>query len=117
MARLVSLLVMLALLLTSGAAVATQTCQHVDAHAHAAARQSADAFVAAAAIAEESAAAVAGEKAVVADAAAVQLAAFLMPLEPLLPGPRKSGPLPMRAADAAKLASIAVGPLLDPPLA
>jgi hypothetical protein len=115
-ARLLSLLMMLALVMTSGAAVPMAMCQHVDAGAHALALQSSESEVASVALAEESAAA-AASKSALADAAAVQLAGFLLPADIELPAPPSLSALSRPAVHPAKLASRAISPLLEPPLA
>lgn len=117
MSRLLSLLAMFALVLTNGTAIATAMCGHTDAQAHAAALQSTDARVASAAMTEDAASSTASKQATPADGAAVQLAGFLLPSNPVLPTPGSSGALDRRPADAAKLASRAISPLLQPPLA
>lgn len=116
MARLISLLIMLALALTNSSAVAAAMCQHVDAKAHAFALQSPNRDVAGAAINEEAAAA-ANKKGTLADAAAVQLAGFLLPSSPSIGAPRSIEPMSRAATHPARLASRTVSPLLEPPLA
>ncbi len=115
--KLLSLLMMLALVFTNGAAVATAMCEHVDAQAHAYALQSTDAGIAATALNEEAAAAATAKKANLADAAAVQLAGYLLPSDPALPSPRSLDPAKAAEAEPGKLASLSISPLLEPPLA
>lgn len=117
MARILSLLMMLAFVLTNGAAVASAMCQHVDAEAHAYARQSADTGIASEAMAEETAAAALSKKSALADAAGVHLAGFLQPSAADLPTPATTAALRAPATEPAKLASMAISPLLEPPLA
>lgn len=117
MPRLLSLLLMFALVLTNGAAVASAMCQHVDAQAHARAKQSSYEAVAAVALSEEAAAVSTRMKVSLADAASVQLAGFIVPAEPFLPQPYSLEPARELAAEPLALPTLAVRPLLEPPLA
>lgn len=117
MARLLSLLMILALVLTNGASVAAAVCQHADAQAHASALLSVDAETAADAQAEDRAARNALQKGTLVDAAAVQLAGFMLPPEVAVPAPVRTEPIKRHAADERVLANRAVSPLLEPPLA
>jgi hypothetical protein len=116
-ARLLSLLMMLTLVLTNSAATAAALCQHEDAEAHASARQSDDAHIAAEAIIEEAAAAAESKEGAVADAGGFQLGGYLLPSDLLLPTPASLASAHQRSADADKRPSRAVSPLLEPPLA
>jgi hypothetical protein len=117
MARLISLLMMLALVLTNGASVAAAVCQHADGRAHAAAIASADEEAAAEARGEEAAAKAAMRKGTLADAAAVQLAGFMLPPQVSLRAPERSEALAHTRADRRAPANRAIRPLLEPPSA
>ena len=117
MARLLSLLIAFALVFTSGPAVAAAMCQHADAHAHAAARASLNMEVAAEALSEEAAAAKTLQNSTLADAAAVQLAGYVLAAEPVIPAPEASEPMGHYAPEDPALANRASRPLLEPPLA
>ena len=116
-ARLLTLLILFALAVTNGPAVAMAMCQHGDARAHAAARQSTEAGTAAAAMSEEAAAQAAPEQASLGDAARTLLAGYMLPGDPL--------PLPNRLVEAGathipllyESDGRTVPPLLEPPLA
>jgi hypothetical protein len=114
-ARLLTLLIMIALSFTNGAAFATAICTHQDARAHMAARASADPKVAAVALSEESAAK-ASKDAALAEAAALAMAAFLLPTEPLPPQPRAIEPASRPMTASPGLTSRSIRPLLEPPL-
>ena len=116
-ARLLTLLILFALAVTNGPAVAMAMCQHGDARAHSAARQSSDTGAAAAAMNEEAAAKAASEQASLGDAAGTLLAGYMLPGDPL--------PLPKRVVEASvkhmpllyEPGGRTVRPLLEPPLA
>lgn len=116
-ARLLSLLMMLGLVLTDSAGTAAALCQHESAEAHATALQSTQADIAAEAVVEEAAAAAASKEGALADAGGLQLGGYVLPSDPALPTPASLAAVHGRAADAAKRASRAVSPLLEPPLA
>lgn len=117
MLRLVTLLLMFALAFANAPAVASALCQHEDARAHAAALQSENAMVAAAAHGEEAAANAAAEKASLGDAAATLIAGCILPPD----AAGVAGPVPVaecgQPVAAAVLAGLSVPPLLEPPLA
>lgn len=117
MTRLTSLLLMIALVITNGPAIASALCRHADAAAHAAALQSDDHGVAASAVEEDRAAAAASKKGMLADAASVQLAGFVTPSEPVLPLPLPTPSPIVRAVDEDSPPGRALRPLLEPPLA
>lgn len=108
---------MLTLVLTNSAALAAAVCQHESAGAHASALESTQADIAAEAIAEEAAAAAAGKEGALADAGGLQLGGYVVPSDPFLPTPASPAIVHGRALDAAKRPSLAVSPLLEPPLA
>ncbi|WP_126173927.1 hypothetical protein [Altericroceibacterium xinjiangense] len=114
MARLLSLLIMLALAL-NGPAVAAAVCHHSSVHAHVLALQSADEQIAAEAIDEENAAAT--QKSALARAAAMQLAPFLLPEQPIVVTPQGTDTANRHAADPDELTGRAIRPLLEPPVA
>ena len=114
-AKLVSLLMALALVMTNSVAIAAAKCRHLDNEAHISARQSADGGIAAEAIAEETAAIAASNKGALADAASVQLAGAVMPSVPTLPSPSTSAGPSEPEPPATKLSGITIMPLLEPP--
>jgi hypothetical protein len=114
--RLFALLLMLALVLTNGAAATSALCQHVDAGAHAVARASPVEEIAAEARGEEMAAAKAQEGTLT-DAAGLQLAGFTMPTALVLDAPIASDLISDRLRDDPARYGRAISPLLDPPLA
>lgn len=116
MARLLSLLMMLALVLANGTAIASATCHHADFQAHVSARQSSDSNVSEAAFLEDGAAVAASKRGVLADGAAVQLAGFLVPAGPSLAAPGSDVGASERPNAAPKLAGRNLSPLLEPPL-
>lgn len=106
---------MFALTLGNGTAVAAAICQHPDARAHAAALQSSDVAVAAAALSEDRAANSVEKEGMLADGGGVSLLGFVLPPEPelaLRTVERASPPL----TAVAPLASRSPPPLLEPPL-
>jgi hypothetical protein len=112
--RLLVLLLMFALTLGNGVAVAAAICQHPDARAHAAALHSPDAAVAAVALNEDTAAG-SEQEGTLADGSAASLLGFVLPPEPglVLRTPEAASP-PMAAT--MRLASRSSPPLLEPPL-
>ncbi|MFN7000527.1 MAG: hypothetical protein ACK4ST_10935, partial [Elioraea tepidiphila] len=114
MPRLLSLLLILALAVTNGPAVAAAMCRHDDGRAHAAARHSADAAVAAAARGEEEAAQAALEKAPLGDAASGLLAGYVLPPDARVPAPRLVRREARETARAAPLHGRSPPPLLEP---
>ncbi len=114
---LLTLLMIFALSITNGVAVASAICEHEDARAHALARASADAGVAAVAIGEEKAAEAASSKASLADASGNLLAGYMLPPEPVLqPSPRLD-PASRPMSHPAELDGRSLRPMLEPPLA
>jgi hypothetical protein len=107
---------MFALVLTNGASVAAAVCQHADARAHSSALYSGVEGVARQARNEETAAKRIAQKGTLADAAAVQLAGFMLPVEPRLSPPEASDDMGSRPLDEAKMATRELSPLLEPPL-
>jgi Na+-transporting NADH:ubiquinone oxidoreductase subunit NqrC len=115
--RLLSLMLMIALTFVSSTSVAAAICGHRDAQQHEAALHDRDAQVAAAAELEEAAGALAAKQGTLADAGAFALPAFILPSAS--PGFERFSKLqpPTLGRDAAKVASLAPRPLLEPPSA
>lgn len=114
MYRLLILLILFALTLGNGAAMAAAICQHQDARAHAAALHSSDTAVAAAALSEDRAA-TAEKEGTVSDGASASLLGYVLPSEPelALRGAEREN-LPKTAAR--RLSGRSPPPLLEPPL-
>jgi hypothetical protein len=117
MSRLLTLLIILALVATNGPAVAAAMCQHRDAGAHAAARQSAEASISVAALSEETAARAAAKSSSLSDAAAPLLAGYMLPDGPPALPFRIIVPASTRLSNAPEPGGRSVRPLLEPPLA
>jgi hypothetical protein len=117
MARLLTLLMMIALLVANGSAAADAMCRHRDAREHAIARQSQDAKVAAAALTEEAAAAVGSKSGTLGGNASVSLPAYILPSAALTPAPLAAEPLPRPQVQVPPPAGRSVRPLLEPPVA
>lgn len=115
MPRFLVLLLMLALTLGNGAAVAAAICQHHDARAHAAALQSPDKAVAAAAMSEDGAANSAEREGMLADGGGASLLGFLVPAQPALSLRAVERSSPPRVPTPG-LAGLSSPPLLKPPL-
>ena len=111
-----SLLIVCALTVSNGVAWAAVMCQHQDSSSHAAARQSKDSATAAAAAKEESAAISADRKGALA-AAAAWLPSVTLPTDSFEFAPQARIVAKAMFADAPRLASRSIGPLLEPPLA
>jgi hypothetical protein len=116
MARLLTFLMILALVMTQGTAMAAALCRHQNAQEHVLARQSKDAETAAVSIREDAASAAAAKK------ASQSADAGSWPAE-LLPAELQAVPAPalerlrLRPAEQAALPSATVLPLLKPPSA
>jgi hypothetical protein len=117
MTRLVTLLMIIALVVANGSAVAGAVCRHRDAREHAIARQSQDAKVAAVALSEEAAAAVASKKGALGSNASLSLPAYVLPAAALSPVPHAVEPMRGPQAEPAPLSSRSIRPLLEPPAA
>lgn len=117
MARLVTLLIILAFVVANGPAVAMAICQHGDARAHAAALQNHEADVSLAAQSEENAAKAASKAGSLSDAATTLLAGYILPPDSSSFPPRFAEPASRDVADASGPGSRSVPPLLEPPLA
>jgi hypothetical protein len=117
MTRLVTFLMMITLVVANGSAAAGAMCQHRDARAHAMARQSQDAKIAAVALTEEAAAAAASKKGALGSSASVSLPAFILPSAALTPAPHAVEPMRRPQLESAPLSSRSIRPLLEPPVA
>jgi hypothetical protein len=117
MARLLSLFMMLALVMTQGTAMASAVCRHQGVQEHILARESHDARVAAVALGEEEAADTASKKASQSADSPSHWPAELLPAEPEAAPLRIVEPLRLRPALHAALASATILPLLKPPSA
>jgi hypothetical protein len=115
--HILALLMMITLTVVSGASTAAALCSHQNAQAHAAALEHADAHVAAAARLEDSAAANSAKRALMVDAGAFSLPAFILPPGMASPRPAAAEPFRPRPPDAAKLARGSFPPPLRPPSA
>jgi hypothetical protein len=117
MARLITLLMMITLVVANGSAAAGAVCRHRDARAHAIARQSQDAKVAAVALTEEAAADVASKKGALGSNASPSLPAYILPCAALAPAPHAVEPMPRPQLESTPLPSRSIRPLLEPPVA
>ena len=117
MARLLTLLMMITLVVANGSAAADAICRHRDAHEHAIARQSHDARIAATALTEEAAAAMAAKKGALDGGASLSLPAYIVPSAALAPAPRAAEPLRGPRAEPLGLPGRSIRPLLEPPVA
>jgi hypothetical protein len=117
MSRLLTLMMILAVVVAHGSSVAAAICRHQDGVAHIAALQSDDAGISAAAHGEESAAKAGSKKGAPADSSSVSWPSDMLPA-PGLPVPfRADEPLKPSPADTAVLIGASVRPLLEPPSA
>jgi len=117
MARLLTLLMIITLVVANGSAVAGAVCVHRDAREHAIARQSQDAKIAAVALTEEAAAGVASKDGALGSSASLSLPAYIVPEAALAPAPGAVEPLRSPQMDSAPLPSRSIRPLLEPPVA
>ncbi|MEA3061602.1 MAG: hypothetical protein QOJ94_1383 [Sphingomonadales bacterium] len=117
MTRLLSLLMIVALVTTQGTAMASALCRHPSAQAHILARQSHDARIAAIALGEEEAAATASKKASQSADSPSHWPAELLPATPETPPRRMVEPVRLRPGLHTALASATILPLLKPPSA
>jgi hypothetical protein len=117
MSRLLTLMMIFVLVLAHGSSVAAAICRHQDGVAHAAALQSADAGISAAAHGEESAGKSSSRKGVPADAGSVSSPSDMLPTPGLVPPLRAEEPAERSAADAPILVGASHRPLLEPPSA
>jgi hypothetical protein len=117
MRSLLTFLVLITLVVANGSSVAAAVCRHQDALAHAAALQSGDEKVAAAAHTEETARSETSKKAAPADARVLMLAAYTLPPAVAAFPERLMEPSRPWVEDAALLAGRSIRPLLEPPSA
>jgi hypothetical protein len=114
-ARLLTLLMMLVMVVANGTALEASVCRHGTSAAHAAALASHDRTVAAAALGEETAGSVADHKAALADDGSQLLAGYVLPAEPSVLPAAAAERFHPREADAAMPPGAAPPPLLQPP--
>lgn len=115
MNRLLTLMMILVLVMAHGSSVAAAVCRHQNGVEHAAALQSSDAGVSAAANSEESAAKAGLRKGAPADSGSASSPADLLPI-PVLPVPFRAQEAAERnPADSPVLSGASVRPLLEPP--
>jgi hypothetical protein len=117
MARFLTFLMMITLLVANGSAVAGAVCRHRDAREHAIARQSQDATVMAQALTEDAAAAVASNKGALGSIASLSLPAYVLPETALSSVPQAVEPMRAPEREAAPLLGRSIRPLLEPPVA
>jgi predicted lysophospholipase L1 biosynthesis ABC-type transport system permease subunit len=117
MARFLTLLMILTLVVANGTAVAGAVCRHRDSREHAIARQSQDAKVMAAALTEEAAAALASKKGALGSVASLSLPAYVLPAAAPYPLPHAIEPMLGPKLESAPLPSRSIRPLLEPPVA
>lgn len=117
MARLLTLLMMITLVVANGSAAAGAMCRHRDAREHAIARQSQDAKVAAAALGEEAAASAVSKKGALGSNIAPSLPAYVLPSAALDLAPARAEQMRGPQAEPAPLPSRSIRPLLEPPVA
>lgn len=117
MARLLTLLMMITLVVANGSAAAGAVCRHRDAREHAIARQSQDATVRAVALTEDAAAAVASKKGALGSVSSLSLPAYILPPTALSSVPHAAEPMLGSERESAPLTSRSIRPLLEPPVA
>lgn len=117
MARLLTLMMIVILVMAHGSSVAAAICRHQSASEHVAALQSQDAKISAVAVGEEAAGAVASKKGAPADGGSVSWPSDMLPARQLSVPFRPTEPLERELADARKLVGASVRPLLEPPVA
>jgi hypothetical protein len=113
--RLLSWLMILALVLGYGSSVSAAICQHRDLGGHEAARQSLDRKVAASALTEEAAAATGAKKGSTSASPVGSPIDMVAPAAPVVPL-RVAEPILRPLEDSPALAGISVRPPLPPPL-
>jgi hypothetical protein len=117
MSRFLTLMMTLMLVMAHGSSVAAAICRHQDGVAHAAALQSEDAGISAAAHGEETAAKTGAKKGAPADSGSISWASDMLPT-PGLPIPFPANEAAMLSpAEASILVGASVRPLLEPPSA
>jgi hypothetical protein len=116
-ARLLTFLMIFALVATQGVSMAAAMCRHQDAQAHILARQSKDAAIAAVSVREDAAAAAASKKAPGSGDSFSHWPAELLPATSEATAPPTAENLRLRPARQIALRSTNVPPLLEPPAA
>lgn len=117
MARFLTLLMIVTLMVANGSAVAGAICRHQDAREHAIARLSQDARVVADALMEDAAASVASKKGALGSVASLSLPAYILPPATLPAVPLAAEPMRQPERESAPLPSRSIRPLLEPPVA
>lgn len=117
MARFLTLLMIVTLMVANGSAVAGAICRHQDAREHAIARWSQDAQVRTGALMEDAAAAAASKKGALGSVASLALPAYVLPPATLPAVPPAAKPMHQPDAESAPLPSRSIRPLLEPPVA
>ncbi|MEA3010668.1 MAG: hypothetical protein QOJ91_2360 [Sphingomonadales bacterium] len=117
MSRVLTLLMILMLVLTHGTSLSAAICRHQNGFEHAAALQSRDTGISAAAHGEETARKAAANKAAPLDSGSVSLASDMLPPAGLPVPFRASERIERNLADAAMPVGASVLPLLEPPSA
>jgi len=117
MSRLLTLMMILVLVMAHGSSVAAAICRHQDGVEHAAALQSNDAGVSAAANSEESAAKAGFRKGAPADSGAASSPADMLPIPGLAVPFLAKAAAERTPADPPALVGASVRPLLEPPSA
>jgi hypothetical protein len=115
--RLLTLLMIFALVVAHGTSVAAAICSHESVRQHAAARQSPDAGVSAVALREEAADSHAARKAALADAGSISWVFDILPAPGLAVPPVGAEAVVRRPAPTEIPAGISLRPLLEPPAA
>jgi hypothetical protein len=117
MARLLTLLMILAVVTTQGMAMASALCRHDSAQEHVLARQSTDARIASISIGEESAARSLDDKASGSADSSAAWPAKMLPADSAAQPLRIAERSPLRPSRQHSLPSLSVLPLLEPPAA
>jgi hypothetical protein len=115
--RLLTLLMIFALVVANGASVAAAVCAHDNVRQHAAARQSPDASVSAVALREEAADSHAARKAALADAGSISWVFDILPAPGLAVPTAVAESVLRRPAPIGIPGGISLRPLLEPPAA
>lgn len=117
MSRLLTLIMIFALVMGHGSSVAAAICRHQSGGEHIAARQSHDAKISVIALGEEAAAAVNSKKSAPADGGSVSWPADMLPAPKFRAPFSLTDPVGPKPADAKVLIGTSVPPLLEPPTA
>lgn len=117
MARLLTFLMILALVVTQGSAIAAAACRHQNVQEHVLARQSPDLKIAAVSLREDAAADAAAKKASSRGDSSANWPAELLPAGIATSEPARAERLRLRPREHSALASTLVAPLLEPPSA